>query len=97
MMVLSKVSDTDYKLVEADSVIEATIDSIVKPLTLQPVSGGQCLLFSAIALTGGVCLGTALGHKIPLIKSLSPVTNVKSEQISLADHEFPVGEAELVD
>lgn len=77
MKILTKQGEGVYNLVEADSTLEATIDAIVKPVTGQPISSAQNWIWSALVFTGGICLGTAMGHKIPVINKLSPVQATK--------------------
>lgn len=55
-------TDTGYKL-EEGSFLGWTADCIVKPVTLEPTTGGQTLVFGALTCVAGVAIGATVGRK----------------------------------
>lgn len=55
-------TDSGYKL-EEGSILSWTADCVVKPVTLEPTTGGQTLVFGAITCVAGLAIGATVGKK----------------------------------
>lgn len=86
MKTLVKQADGSYQLVDG-SLIESTAGAIIKPLTFQPVTGAQGLIFGAGCIVTGLFLGKMFGHKIPLVNKVGPDVRKMKGQIEELEEE----------
>lgn len=69
MKQLVKNSDGKYELVET-GVMNGTVGAVVNTVTLSPNTGAQNLILAGVCVLGGLALGRAFGHKVPLINMI---------------------------
>lgn len=55
-------TESGYKM-EEGSFLGWTADCIVKPVTLEPTTGAQTLVFGAVTCVAGVAIGATIGKK----------------------------------
>lgn len=77
--------EKDGKLVYEDASIGSWLGgSILNPITFSPSTASQTLVFGGIMLIAGMCVGQALGEKIP---GVSMIPRVGTESDDEEDYE----------